>query len=279
MTSPAVSVLLVARNAASTIGAQLDALAAQAFSEPWEIVVVDDGSTDGTTAIVDDRAAAMPWLRRIDGPGHGVGAARNAALAAARADVLLLVDADDEVAPGWLAAMAGALEQSQLVAGALDIDALNPEWVRNTRGHAIADGPSTFADVVQFANSCNMGMRRAVLDQIGGFDESLQAGEDIDFSYRAARVGIPVAYVAAAVVRYRYRTSLGALWRQATAYGRARRVLEARLRADGVAVPDAHIVRGWLGVARRFPHAVRRSRRADLVFKAGNLWGRTGGIW
>ncbi|MFM7270463.1 MAG: glycosyltransferase [Actinomycetes bacterium] len=278
MTSPAASVLLVARNAASTIGAQLDALARQAFSEPWEIVVVDDGSTDATTAIVDGRLAAVPWLRRIEGPGHGVGAARNAALAAARADVLLMVDADDEVAPGWLAAMAGALAQSQLVAGALDIDALNPEWVRNTRGRAIADGPSTFAGVVPFANSCNMGMRRAVLDQIGGFDESLQAGEDIEFSYRAARAGIPVTYVAAAVVRYRYRTSLGALWRQATAYGRARRVLEARLRADGVAVPDAHIVRGWLGVARRVPHAVRRSRRADLVFATGNLWGRTGGM-
>ncbi|MFM8971195.1 MAG: glycosyltransferase family 2 protein, partial [Actinomycetota bacterium] len=178
-------------------------------------------------------------------------------------------------APGWLAAMAAALDDADLVAGALDVEALNPEWVRGTRGRSIAAGPGTFAGVVQFANSCNLGVRRSVVDRIGGVDESLRAGEDVEFSRRAARAGIPVAYAADAVVRYRYRIVLVALWRQAVAYGRSRRELEARFRVEGVAIPATPLARSWLGLVRRAPRAVIRKGRADLVFAAGNLWGRT----
>lgn len=275
--TPVISVLIAARDAATTIGEQLDALVAQAFAAPWEIVVVDDGSSDATATIVDARASASPWIRRVVGPGRGVAAARNTAVDAARAPYLAMVDADDVVAPGWLAAMAAALDDAELVAGALDIDALNPEWVRGTRGRALTRGPGSFAGVVPFANSCNLGFRRDLLERIGPFDESLSAGEDVEFSFRAVRIGVEVVYAPEAVVRYRYRTTMATLWRQAVAYGRSRAALETRVRAAGVDVPPVPVGRSWLGLLRRVLGAVRRSGRAELVFAAGGLWGRTRG--
>lgn len=270
-----ISVLIAARDAAATIGEQLDALVDQSFTAPWEIIVVDDGSSDATASIIDARATVTPWIRRVAGPARGVAAARNAALDAARAPYLAMVDADDVVAPGWLAAMAAALDDAPIVAGALDIDALNPEWVRGTRGRGISAGPGSFAGLVSFANSCNLGVRREVVDRIGGFDESLTAGEDIEFSHRAALAGFDVVYADAAVVRYRYRTTLGGLWRQAVAYGRSRTTLEARLRGSGLVVPDPSLGRSWLGLVRRSPQAFSRAGRANLVFAAGGLWGRS----
>jgi len=275
--APAVSVLVVARDAAATIGAQLDALLDQSFDAPWELVVVDDGSTDATVAVVDARAARAPWVRRVPGPGRGVAAARNAALAAARAPRIAMVDADDVVAPGWLSAMATALDDASLVAGALEIDRLNPEWVRGTRGRALTRGPGTFAGVVTFAHSCNLGVRRDLVDRIGPFDETIDAGEDVEFSYRAGRAGVEARYAPDAVVHYRYRTTLGGLWRQGRAYGRVRAVLSRRFTADGLALPPPSNLRAALGLLRRLPACASRAGRADWVFAAAGLVGAVGG--
>jgi glycosyltransferase involved in cell wall biosynthesis len=274
--APVISVLIVARNAAATIGDQLDALVGQAFGAPWELVVVDDGSTDATATIVDARAAVSPGLRRVDGPGRGVAAARNAALAAARAPHLAMVDADDVVAPGWLAAMAAALDDAPLVAGALEIDRLNPEWVRGTRGRALTLGPGSFAGVVPFAHSCNLGVRRDLVDRIGPFDETIEAGEDVEFSYRAWRAGVEPRYAADAVVHYRYRTTLGALWRQGRSYGRVRAVLGRRFAGDGLALPPATSGRARLGLLKRLPRCVTRAGRAEWVFAAAGVVGASG---
>lgn len=272
-TDPVLSVLVVARNAADTIGGQLDALLAQAFDAPWELVVVDDRSRDATAAIVDARAAVAPWVRRVEGPGRGVAAARNAALTAARAPYLAMVDADDVVAPGWLTAMAAALDEAPLVAGALEIDRLNPEWVRGTRGRALTRGPGSFGGVLPFAHSCNLGIRRDLVDRIGPFDETIEAGEDVEFSYRAGRLGVEPRYAPDAVVHYRYRTSLLALWRQGRSYGRVRAVLGRRFAAEGLVLPPPSRARAGLGLLRRIPSCASRAGRANWVFAAAGLVG------
>jgi GT2 family glycosyltransferase len=205
-----------------------------------------------------------------------VAAARNAALAEARAPLIAMVDADDVVASGWLAAMVAALGEAELVAGALEIDRLNPEWVRGTRGRALTGSAGSFAGVVPFAHSCNLGVRRTLVDRIGGFDERIGAGEDVEFSYRAGRAGVTPRYAPDAVVHYRYRTTLAELWRQGRAYGRVGRVLGRRFAADGLEVPRAGSVRSVAGLVRSLPTLRTRPGRANWVFRAAGAAGSLG---
>ena len=102
---PTLSVVIPAHDAAATLPAQLDALLAQQWTEPWEIVVVDNRSTDDTGA---RRRRATRTAIRASGSSRadaraGVAYCRNVGVGAARADAIAMCDADDVVAPGWVA--------------------------------------------------------------------------------------------------------------------------------------------------------------------------------
>lgn len=100
------SVIIPCLNAERTIGEQLAALAAQRWSERWEVIVADNGSTDGTLEVVRRFAGRLPELRVVDASQRrGSGYARNRGAAVARGEWLAFCDADDVVAPGWVAAM------------------------------------------------------------------------------------------------------------------------------------------------------------------------------
>ena len=273
-TTPTLSVVIPAHDAAETLPDQLDALLAQTWTGPWEIVVVDNRSSDATARVAADYAARDPRVRLVRADARaGVAYCRNVGLRAARADSIAMCDADDRVGPGWVAAMGSALVSNQLVTGPLDVDALNPAWVAGTRGRAIADGPGDFCGI-PFAHSCNLGLRRELADRCGDFDESLPAGEDIEWSFRAGRAGAVVTYVPDAAVQYRYRTSLGGLWRQARTYGQVRPRLVRRFRAAGTEVTPAPSWRGWLWLVRNLVLLASRDGRARWLWVAGGQVGR-----
>src|SRR5205823_9205883 len=114
-----VTVVVPARDAEATLGRALDAIASQRLEEPWETIVVDDGSSDGTVAIAE-RAPGGVTVLRADAAGPA--AARNRGADAARGDVLAFTDADCYPEPGWLAAGLRALESADLVQGAVEPD-------------------------------------------------------------------------------------------------------------------------------------------------------------
>jgi glycosyltransferase involved in cell wall biosynthesis len=272
-----VSVVIPAHNAAATVAQQLRALRDQHTRFPVEIVVIDNASTDDTRDIVADEARSDERIRLVSAPaGRGPSYARNIGIAAARGDLLACCDADDEVGEGWLPAMTDALLEHPYVGGPLDVDRLNDPWLADARGHWGAQAPGRFGNV-DFAHGCNLGIRRELFRQVGGFDERLRAGEEIDLALRLLGLGTRLHFVPEAVVHYRYRTTLRANCKQSFSFGRVAPVLERRANALSEYVPEGMTARraAWL-----VPNVVRlatRTGRVRWTWVAAGLCGRAAG--
>lgn len=275
--TPALSVVVPAHDAASTIGAQLEALLGQRWDGSFEVVVVENRCTDATRDVVLAAASRDKRVRLVvaDG-GSGPSHTRNVGIRAAAATLVACCDADDVVAPGWIAAMADALDSNALVAGALDVDDLNEPWVVEGRGRSITAGPARFGDVA-FAHGCNFGVRRQVFLDVGGFDERMRTGEEIDLALRLRSRGVEAHYEPRALVHYRYRADWRGHWRQAFGYGRARPVLTRRLRDAGATTERPRTGRRLLWLARSVPRLRDRGMRMRWLWVAGSLCGAASG--
>jgi glycosyltransferase involved in cell wall biosynthesis len=269
---PKLSVVVPALNAAATIGTQLDALAAQEWSEPWEVLVVDNGSTDGTAAAAEAYRDRLPGLRVVEVAERGQAKALNRGVAEARAEAVAFCDADDQVAPGWVAAMGEALAEHEFVAGRPDDELLNEPWQRAARTSQPADRSPTvlFLPHVPYAGSNVIGLRRATHERLGGFDESMQALFDVDLSIRAAEQGIRLRFVPEAVVYYGYRDTWRGIFDQARSYGQANVFLQRKHRAlIRPAGPVHWLLAGWKPIVLALPGAVTRGGRAKLAWLLG----------
>ena len=177
-----VSIVVPAHNEAQILAGTLDALrlAAAPLDRPWEIVVVDDASTDATARIARDAGA-----RVVPVQVRQIAAARNAGARAARGDVLVFVDADTVVSSATLAAALGALRDGAAGGGAhVRFDGPLPLYARP--GVAATLGLLRLAKV---AAGCFVFCTRQTFDAIGGFDERLFAVEEVAFSLAVRRVG------------------------------------------------------------------------------------------
>jgi glycosyltransferase involved in cell wall biosynthesis len=219
MSSPEITIVVAAYNAETTLGAELDALEEQTFDGEFEVVVCDNGSSDGTAALTRARAARWPNLRLIDASAvRGPGAARNVGAAAARAPKLAFCDADDIVAPDWVAVMNDALERETFVTGrARRLEFNAPEGSERYFSWGIYRIP--FFPYLRSAGAGNMGVRTQAFLEIGGFDEGLLTGEDLDLCWRMQLAGHELTEYPEAVVTVSNRSGLGATIRQTYAYG------------------------------------------------------------
>ncbi len=193
---PLVSAIVPARNAAATLERALRALRDQQLDASFEVIVVDDGSSDETGEIAARQGPLVTVLRNQ--PAQGPGAARNRGVAAARGRVLAFTDADCFPAPDWLARGVEAIREADIVQGAVIPDPTVPRtpFERTLQ----VDRPSGFFQ------TANLFVRREVFDAVGGFrDWSLDRpgrrgrrrgfanhtppGEDALFGWSARRMG------------------------------------------------------------------------------------------
>jgi glycosyltransferase involved in cell wall biosynthesis len=270
---PSLSVIIPARDAAATIQVQLDALRDQEWGQQWEVIVVDNGSTDTTADLVRAAAAVDPHLRLLDASEKpGAGHARNQGVRAARADAIAFCDADDIVAPGWIAAMGDTLATDKLVVGRLDVDRLNSKSLADSRGRAFTSGPTSFHGYFDFASSCNLGVQRATFDHLGDFDDTYAPGEDLEFGLRAHLDGLTPVYAPTALVHYRYRDTEG--FSRARQYGATLPPIAERLRKAGQPAPGRlDGWRNWLWLVRHLPLLASESGRARWLWVAGTRIG------
>jgi glycosyltransferase involved in cell wall biosynthesis len=275
---PKLTVVVPALNAADDIAGQLDALAAQEWSEPWEVVVADNGSTDGTRAVVERYQDRLPGLRIADASKRrGQAHALNTGVAAASAPAVAFCDADDEVAPGWVAAMGEALADSELVACQSDTAKLNEAWIAETREPQKPGELSrvSFPPYAPYAGSGGLGVRRAAHARLGGFDEDMFVLFDVDFCLRAHEAGIVLVLVPDALLHYRYRSGWRSTFRQARLYAEQMALVQKRYE-DRAARPRRRpwLLRGWKPVLACIASLRRRGSRAKLAWLLGWQVGR-----
>lgn len=206
---PIISVVIPAYNAAQTLPLQLEALQTQIDAPPFEVIVVDNASSDDLSRVIEPFQASdldVRLLRAID--HQGASYARNAGIAASRADLLMFCDADDVVSARWVAQGAAAFGAADLWTGTA---ILLPEgsFDRSLEGvRELFDAPPAPNDRVTPAESeisgelpvmmgGNFGARRDLLVRLGGFDQSFPlAGDDNDLAFRARRAGQPLSSAA-----------------------------------------------------------------------------------
>jgi glycosyltransferase involved in cell wall biosynthesis len=276
--NPHLSVVIPCRNAESTLAEQLDALALERWEEPWEVVVVDNGSTDRTRDIAAQYADRLPSLRVLDGSERsGPAHAMNVGALAARAPLIAFCDSDDVIATGWVRAMATALRSHGFVAALQETRALNPEWVAASRRHLDESLPRTkFAPYAVYAGAGTIGIRRDLHERVGGFDANLGAMFEIDYALRLREIGIEPTLAAGAVVHYRWRTTPGEAFRQGQWYADGRARLERRLGVPRLSA--ARVVRsvagGWLEIVTALPKLGRPGERLRTAWSLGWQVGR-----
>lgn len=194
------------------------------------VVVVDDGSVDGSGVVAAEAGATVLRQEVALGPA----AARNAGWRAATTDVVAFLDSDCLPEPGWLEPLLGHLADPAVAIAVARVRARGPgrlaayEGVRGPLDLGPDPGPIAPTARLTYAAAAALVVRRSALERLGGFAEELRVGEDVDLCWRAHDAGLRVRYEPTAIVWHAVRPRLGALLARRVAYGTSAAQLAAR---------------------------------------------------
>ena len=184
-----ISIVIATKDRALFLQRALESLTQQRNAAEFEVVVADNGSTDGTPDVVSDAIDIVPYrLRRIEAGRANRGLARNMGIAAAAGELIVFVDDDVWLPPDFIAAHASEHRtgRSRVVTGPI----LNvPDYAHRPR-----PGASNYSSA--FFCTCNASVSKAALDAVGGFDEAfnLYGWEDTELGLRLRNAGLEHAF-------------------------------------------------------------------------------------
>ncbi|MSS70119.1 MAG: glycosyltransferase [Candidatus Latescibacteria bacterium] len=295
------SVVIATYNRRDMLAQCLGALSEQAFDGGYEVVVVDDGSSDGTEAMVAGLVPGYPVpLVYFRQQNRGVAVARNAGLAGACGAVIAFLDDDHVATKTWLQDICRALEdpgvggvsgRGRAVAG----PALISRYLCFHRAH---EAPKIEGGEVLYLVTGNSAFRREAVERAGPFDERFASffkgvapgGEDTEFSMRLRQAGYRLAYVPSAITDHHQKTSFRTVMKERFNFG-VNRVLWYRVegRRLSLSAVTGHIL--WMAISLvKWPiHAWRYRRKglslvesaafpaidkaSEIVYHAGSLYG------
>jgi GT2 family glycosyltransferase len=223
---PRVSVVICTRNGGRTLEECLQGIESLEYPN-YEIIVVDDGSTDNSALI-----ASSHDCRLISTPNRGLSSARNTGWQAATGEIIAYIDDDAYPDRHWLNYLVQAFQKSSHAAiGGPNLpppcDRLVPQCIADAPGsptHVLLTD-----DLAEHIPGCNMAFRRKVLAELAGFDPQFRiAGDDVDICWRVQERGWTVGFSPAAMVWHHRRSTIPAYWRQQKGYGKAEALLERK---------------------------------------------------
>lgn len=223
---PRISVVVCSYNGAKTIRDTLEGLLRLEYPE-YEVIVIDDGSTDGTAAIAREYGFHL-----ISTENRGLSNARNTGMQVAKGEIVAYIDDDAYPDRHWLTYLASVFCHTDHVGvGGPNLappgDGPIADCVANAPG-----GPVHVLITDREAEhipGCNMAFRKATLQSIGGFDPRFRtAGDDVDVCWRLQQRGWTLGFHPSALVWHHRRNSVRAYWKQQKGYGKAEAMLEQK---------------------------------------------------
>jgi cellulose synthase/poly-beta-1,6-N-acetylglucosamine synthase-like glycosyltransferase len=226
-----ISIVVPVRNGESTIGDCIASLLACDYpAEDREILVVDNGSSDGTAAAI--RTHPVTYLYE---PERGVSNARNRGIAAARGEIVALLDGDCVVVPEWMTEISRPFEDPAVGCVAGELENLPPRSAAERQAERMLGRWQRFAfhSNPPYAVTANAAFRREVFEQIGGFDPAMPRAQDVELGRRFhERSELRLDFSPAAVARHRHTTTASHFFRQQLGWAYGSGLLSARLAED-----------------------------------------------
>ncbi len=267
------SIVVAVHNGESTIGRCIESLLELVWCTP-EIVVVENGSTDGTRRVLDgfgDR------IRVIQESKRGPAAARNAGIRAATGDCVAITDADCVVDRQWLSNLTEPLADPRVGVAGGRIESVEPCNRIERFGDRIHDHHAAIEGFERpYVISMNWASPKSILFEAGLFDETLLRGSDVDLSWRIHSLGYRLVYVDGAVVRHRNESTWRGLFNEGLMHGAGSERVHARQGIENAGEMNRIARR----IGRRFGSLVsgrgisRFDALCSIVFDAGKVVGK-----
>jgi glycosyltransferase involved in cell wall biosynthesis len=213
-----ITVIITTRNEEYNLPDLLDSLVVQ--EQPFEIIIIDSGSTDRTVEITKNYQKKYPFIKLLNFPGTR-GDSRNYGVEQAEGDAVAFIDGDCIANPFWLKEFRKSLKKEKIVAGKTINLGYQP-FVELERVELFHKGVDlTFP-------SCNLIYNKKLFFNVGGFDTRFVTAEDIDLNFRAISSGVGLEYNDKAIVYHRARSTIYAFFKQAFWNGFGRKQLTTK---------------------------------------------------
>jgi cellulose synthase/poly-beta-1,6-N-acetylglucosamine synthase-like glycosyltransferase len=231
-TQPFVSVIVPVRDGEDTIAGCLDAiLAADYPPDRREVLVVDNGSGDGTAALIQARP-----VRYLEEAKRGVSNARNRGIAESRGEILAFIDADCVAEPQWLSELVRPFDDPEVGAVSGDLQHVPPSTPAERQAARLLGNWQRFAfnSNPAYPITANAAYRRDVIERIGGFDPHMTRAQDVELGLRfRERSDLRLAYAERATVRHRNRSTQRGFFRQQLGWAYGAGLVGAKFEAMG----------------------------------------------